>query len=88
MALDINELKRIVPDLLRLAPGPPEEEPTQGATLEEIGKFETENQVSLSQDVVEWLKATNGIMRGKGAFTGVSGPASRQRLEHRYRDPT
>jgi SMI1 / KNR4 family (SUKH-1) len=74
MALDINALKRIVPKLLQQAPGPPDEEPTQGATLEEIGKFETENQVSLSQDVVEWLTTTNGIMRGPGAFTGVSGP--------------
>ena len=74
MALDINELKRIVPDLLQQAPGPSEEEPTQGATLEEIGKFETENQVSLSQDVVEWLTTANGIMRGPGAFTVVSGP--------------
>jgi len=53
MALDINELKRIVPDHWRQPPAPPEEEPTHGATLEEIGKFETENQVSLSQDVVE-----------------------------------
>jgi len=76
MALSIEEIKSMMPQLLRQAPkvkeGKPEYEPGP-ATLEDIRKFETENDMSLSRDVIEWLMTTNGIFCAPAGLNGVSG---------------
>ena len=76
MTLSIEEIKLMIPQLLRQAPkleeGRPEYEPGP-ATMDDIRKFETENDMSLSRDVIEWLMTTNGISRAPGGLNGVSG---------------
>lgn len=80
MALDIDELMRIVPGLLRdvlLRDGlsaQEVEEAIDSATLQDIRAFEVEYGVSLSQDVVDWLLVTNGVNCGPDGLNGVSGP--------------
>jgi hypothetical protein len=76
MALSIEEIKSVIPQLLRLAPKPPDEIPEYEpgpATLDDIRKFEAEKGMLLSRDVIEWLMTTNGILRGPGGLNGVSG---------------
>jgi cell wall assembly regulator SMI1 len=77
MALSIDEIKLMIPELLRQARRPedaeaPEYEPGP-ATLEDIRRFETEKGMSLSRDVIEWLMTTNGIKRGPAGLNGISG---------------
>lgn len=76
MALSVEEIKSVIPQLLQRTPKPPEEIPEYQpgpATLDDIRKFEAEKGIFLSRDVIEWLMTTNGIFRGPGKLYGVSG---------------
>ncbi|HKD29146.1 MAG TPA: SMI1/KNR4 family protein [Xanthobacteraceae bacterium] len=74
MALSVEEIKLMIPQLLRQVPKERSWHGPRPATLDDIRKFETENEMSLSRDVVEWLMTENGIQGGPSALlNGVSG---------------
>jgi hypothetical protein len=76
LALSIDEIKQMIPGMLQTAwkpqDSPPEYEPGP-ATLEEIRRFEADNGMVLSKDVIDWMLMTNGIFRGPAGLNGVSG---------------
>jgi hypothetical protein len=74
MTLSIEEIKQLIPQLLRRVPKEKSWHEPGPAALDDIRKFETENEMSLSRDVVEWLMTANGIQGGPSALlNGVSG---------------
>lgn len=76
MALNIDEIKQMIPGMLQTAWKPqdtlPEYEPGP-ATLEDVRRFEVEKGMVLSKDVIDWMLMTNGIFRGPAGLNGISG---------------
>jgi len=73
MTLSIEEIKQLIPQLLRRVPKEKSWHEPGPAALDDIRNFEIENDMSLSRDVVEWLMTANGFQGGPSALlNGVS----------------
>jgi cell wall assembly regulator SMI1 len=78
MALNIEQIKLMIPQLLRQVPKERRGHEPRPATLDDIRKFETDYEMSLSRDVIEWLMTMNGGQCGpSGLLNGVSGRSAR-----------